>query len=532
MTLFTIVRFTLGLACFGAALAGACGQDSGWTAQASGFVPGTIQIDRQGNVYVASGINNRYNHSTNAVIKYGPDGREVWRRGFPNLAELGAATLGMGLDEAGNVYVAGRSQTDPFMGAWSLMKLRPDGTQAWLVDGVGGVRRMAVDRLGQVYTAGWGDAVKYGPDGKLMWHLKLPLPPTMGALNVTVDERGHAYLVGHNGYGYAVTKVDPAGHRLWTSFYPEGQQVEGGNAFAAAVAGDGTVYVTGGLRDGMVTIKFSADGQRLWVAGPKKAPDGSYLKGSAIAVDSQGCVYVSASVFSFEPTNRALATISYDSNGQELWLALHRSSLINDTGGENQLAVDGNGHLCVSPKCFSGPWLGVPVVKYDRDGNELWCSLGSGVGTPADLALDRFGALYVTSLDGSTRKIPHLDALSATASSLVVSRGSGKRRPTASSFDIEDDTSMDAKAPAAPVGSAIQPGPIPTVKWMNQRIENSVFLAELAGETGAVYEIQRSTDLSNWLHLATMTCKDGIIHLADKESHRFPQCFYRAVKRP
>ncbi len=358
------------LACFGAGLAGAYGQDAGWMAQAPGFTPGTIQVDRLGNVYVAAGINNR---STNAVIKYGPEGSELWRRGFPNLPEVPVAALGMGLDEAGNIYIAGQDQQKWSMGPWSLMKLRPDGSQEWLVEGVGGIRRMTVDRLGQVYTAGWGDAVKYGPDGQLLWHLKLPLTPYMGALNVTVDERGYTYLVGHNGYGCAVTKVDLTGHRHWTSFYPE-EQVEAGSALAAALASDGSVYVTGYLRDGMVTMKLGADGQRLWVASPARAPESSHKDGSAIAVDREGRAYVSGTAFSFEPTNRALVTISYDPNGQERWTARYRSASINDAGAGTQLALDGKGNLCVSLKCFSGPWLGVPVVKYDQNGKELWSS--------------------------------------------------------------------------------------------------------------------------------------------------------------
>ena len=123
MTRFAIGSFTGWLASFGAGLAVACGQDDGWIAQAPGFTPGTIQVDLRGNVYVASGINNRYNRSTNAVIKYSPEGRELWRRGLPNLTEVGVDTLGMGLDETGNIYIAGRNQLDISMSPWSLMKL-------------------------------------------------------------------------------------------------------------------------------------------------------------------------------------------------------------------------------------------------------------------------------------------------------------------------------------------------------------------------------------------------------------------------
>lgn len=516
------------LVCFGAGLAVACAQDDGWIAQAPGFTPGTIQVDRGGSVYVASGLNNR---STNAVIKYGPEGREAWRRGFPNLPEVGVAALGMGLDEAGNIYIAGRKQQDSSMSPWSLMKLRADGSQDWLVEGVGGIRRIAVDRLGQVYTAGWGDAVKYGPDGKVAWYLKLPLPPTMGALNVTVDDLGCAYLVGHNGYGCAVTKVDPDGHRLWTSFYPE-ERVEGNNALAAAVDSDGSVYVTGNTGDDMVIMKFRADGQRLWVDRPKRPPEARYQSGSAIAVDGHGHVFVSGTAAAAEATNQALITIAYDSNGRELWTARYRGAAINDSGAGNRVVLDGKGHLYVSPKCFCGPWLGIQVVKYDLNGKEMWCSTDSGVGSPADLALDQFGTLHVTSLDGATRKIPQLDSSSSTPADFLASTGSDQQLPTATSSNLQHLVSRLPKEPISPVVSATQPRPISAVKWMNQRIENSVFLAELAGETGAVYEIQRSTDLSNWQQLATIVCKDGVLHFIDDEKPRLPQCFYRAVKKP
>jgi len=146
--------------------------------------------------------------------------------------------------------------------------------------------------------------------------------------------------------------------------------------------------------------------------------------------------------------------------------------------------------------------------------------------------LDRIGNLYVTTLDGSTRKIPHLDALSATASNSLATTESGKRLPTATSFDSESGIPTVAKSPIEAVGPTVQPGPIATVKWTNQRIEDFVFLAELAGETGAAYEIQRTTNLLDWLRVETMVCKDGVIHFADKQSPYLPQCLYRAVKRP
>jgi hypothetical protein len=69
------------------------------------------------------------------------------------------------------------------------------------------------------------------------------------------------------------------------------------------------------------TIKYDAQGNQLWVArynGPGNADD----RASVIAVDDKGNSYVSgSSMGSGNGTHNDFATIKYDPNGQQLWVA-------------------------------------------------------------------------------------------------------------------------------------------------------------------------------------------------------------------
>ncbi len=524
-------KLLVSLASFGWGLLGVFGQENGWLAQAPGFTPGTIQVDDQGNVYVAAGINNT---STNAVIKYGPDGQELWRTGFSNLPNVGVATLGMGLDEEGNIYVAGHNQRElQSESGWSLVKFRPDGTQEWIANGVGGIRRMTVDRQGSVYAAGWGDAVKYGPDGRLAWHQKLPYPPetAMWAMQVAADGAGCAYLVGHNGWAYALTKVGPTGRRLWTSCFQD-KKLEGYDGMTVAVDVSGNVFITGYTRKDIVTVKFDSNGRQQWAVRPKKLEETDGESASAIALDEQGRVYVSGTIKSFDESRRGLVTIAYDSTGREIWADRHRESAIHDEGYGTGLGVANGGNVFVALKSFCCGPRRLPVIHYGPHGSHEWFKAVWDLTTTAGLAVDRAGNLYVSTLESTTQKIVATKPTRAARITLI-SRGEhaeptrlGSENPSGGTFAPTTDGS--ATSARAQTRAAAEP----LAELTRPRIENSVFRVELAGKAGAVYEVQSSTDLADWKSLATVFCTDGVVQVAHEIDPRIPQRFYRALVKP
>ena len=102
---------------------------------------------------------------------------------------------------------------------------------------------------------------------------------------------------------YTVVKLNTNGNQLWVQHY--GDPLNGnpisGNHIANAVAVDhhGSIFVTGAspipssteTTNDIATIKYDTDGNQLWVQrydGPGNGND----EGKAIAVDGQGSVYV------------------------------------------------------------------------------------------------------------------------------------------------------------------------------------------------------------------------------------------------
>jgi hypothetical protein len=96
-------------------------------------------------------------------------------------------------------------------------------------------------------------------------------------------------------------------------------------ARALAVDGQGNAYVTGKSKSAAsdtdyTTIKYSPDGQELWVAsftGPGQFADEAF----ALAVDGRGNVYVTGSSISVD-TGYDFATVKYTQSGAYVPLGL------------------------------------------------------------------------------------------------------------------------------------------------------------------------------------------------------------------
>ena len=165
----------------------------------------------------------------------------------------------------------------------------------------------------------------------------------------------------------------------------------------------GNVYVTGnsresGTRNDYATIKYDSAGNELWVAR-YNGPANSYDVANDIAVDSSGNVYVTGrSVGS--GTLSDYATIKYDSDGNELWVARYNGpgNYIDCAYG---IALDSLGNVYVTGESHGSGTVGdYATIKYDSAGNELWVARYNGPGNSYDyatgIALDSSGNVYVT----------------------------------------------------------------------------------------------------------------------------------------
>ena len=167
--------------------------------------------------------------------------------------------------------------------------------------------------------------------------------------------------------------------------------------------GAGNVYVTGfsaaanGAPD-FATIKYAPSGTQQWVAH-YNGPGNGYDSAKAIQVDAVGNVYVTGD--SRGTAGFDFATVKYDANGNQLWVARYDGAAHSDDSPAG-LAVDATGDVYVTGwTSVSGGGTDGATVKYNSAGDQQWAAFYHGPASPSDnaaaaLALDGAGNVYVT----------------------------------------------------------------------------------------------------------------------------------------
>jgi uncharacterized delta-60 repeat protein len=178
-------------------------------------------------------------------------------------------------------------------------------------------------------------------------------------------------------------------------------------AHALVVDNSGNIYVTGeslgsGTSIDFCTIKYAPDSNiPLWVArynGPNNNSDYAY----AIALDSNDNIYVTGQDRGNE-TFRDYATIKYDPNGNEIWVARYCGPA-NNSDESHAIAIDSKNNIYVTGWSTSTsatePSQDSVTIKYDTEGNEIWIAkYGSGNSSyyyTKAIAIDTQDNIYVT----------------------------------------------------------------------------------------------------------------------------------------
>jgi hypothetical protein len=227
------------------------------------------------------------------------------------------------------------------------------------------------------------------------------IPPfrTDAANDIIIDSQGHVYVTGRSdgigtGGDYVTIKYDADGNELWTARY-DGAYNAYDEAVALAVDISGEVYATGSCRTSdyntnYVTIKYDADGNELWAEY-----SGFGGEASAMSIDRAGHVYVTGWRFA---NAWDYATIAYDESGNELWRAFYDAAGYSDQAYDIAADVDG----CVTVTGYSDGGEtdnDIATIKYDTSGNELWAIRFNAMSEDDRahaLALDREGNVCLT----------------------------------------------------------------------------------------------------------------------------------------
>jgi len=392
----------------------------------------SIAVDDKGNVYVTGYSWGSGTHYDYATIKYDQDGNELWVARYNGPGNGDDSAYSIAVDNRGNVYVTGTSYDSGTNFDYATVKYDRNGHQLWVAryNGPGNYNdvaySIAVDKEGNVYVTGGSDGgldtwydyatIKYDQDGNELWVARYNGPGNNwdNAYSIAVDNGGNVYVTGRcvvksrTWFDYATVKYDRNGNQLWVAHY---RQNRSDVAYSIAVDNRGNVYVTGYRYDSRTnndytTIKYDQNGNELWVArynGPGNGIDVA----SSIALDKEGNVYVTGCSYG-SGTHYDYATIKYDQNGNQLWVARYNGPG-NSGDVASSIALDKEGNVYVTGYSYdSGTDNDYATVKYDQNGNELWVARYSGPkhyslpDVAYSIAVDNKGNVYVTGISKSS----------------------------------------------------------------------------------------------------------------------------------
>lgn len=409
-----------------------------WVARHNG--PGNFEtyasalaVDGSGNVHVVGVTSPADFESDYATIKYSTSGVELWSQHYSGPGNNWDVATGLATDESGNVFVTGSSVGPGSSTDYVTIKYDETGVQQWVArfDGVGSgydsPSAMKVDNSGNVYVTGqsqtsdstWEYAtVKYNSAGTEQWVAYYSSAGYSAASSLAIDRAGNVYVTGSSigsetSYDYATTKYNSVGIQMWAARY-NGPGNLGDYAKSVDVDSGGNVFVTGTSQGDILTVKYNSSGIEQWSKRYKGDFDGNWEQGTALAVDAMGNIFVVGDSWGIG-TYQDFLTIKYDNLGNLLWVSRYNGPA-NYSDGATDLEVDHAGNAYVtgwseSPNAGSD----YVTIKYDNHGTQQWVARYNGsqdqYDYPRDLTLDQTGKTYVTGSSGDEYATVAYDAM-------------------------------------------------------------------------------------------------------------------------
>lgn len=318
--------------------------------------PFSIAVDTAGSVYL-TGIKYNHGNPTNfedtVTWRFNHRGRLLWRVIYPG-PNSDDSPRGIGVDDAGHVYVAGNSSRsrydDPTVRPF-FVRYDADGNIVWARQSdfeYGGIQTIAINPEGGIAGIGRSSAVAYYEDGTLLWSwtandsFRSAYDSTffrIAAYNHD-DELHIAGTISENRVPIPVVrKFSWNGDILWTGSY-RGPAEHPGEPIDLRVDRDGNAYL--GL-DGAVAckyqvldetpelvcdsrpaiVKFSPAGGVLWAS--RFAGDAAFVhRFAGMTLDTDGQVLLTARLIGLSPdTHDYISHDAFlgqcDTDGNQIW---------------------------------------------------------------------------------------------------------------------------------------------------------------------------------------------------------------------
>jgi uncharacterized delta-60 repeat protein len=237
------------------------------TISASSDIAYGLAVDGTGNIFVGGYTHNSTVSNDFTVAKYNTNGDTLWTRtyNYPTANESDKA-VSLALDGSGNVYLSGRSDSDPTLASNDdvlTVKWDGNGVFQWAsrLNGTGNgsdaARALKVTSAGNIYVAGktFGSTsdyvlIKYNSSGVQQWIQTYDGGGSDDVSSLAIDNSENIYLTGfsENTLGsdtdIVTTKYNSAGVQQWVKRY-DGPAHGNDKGEAVAVDGNGNVIVTG-----------------------------------------------------------------------------------------------------------------------------------------------------------------------------------------------------------------------------------------------------------------------------------------------
>jgi uncharacterized delta-60 repeat protein len=462
-----------------------------------------IAVDASGNVYVTGGSSGSGTRLDYATVKYDASGQQQWIAPYDGPGHGDDVASAIAVDASGNIYVTGWSAStrppDPEHGHafdYATIKYNAAGEEQWVAryEGPAEVTRdniataIALDGSGNVYVTGRSvgalgngydyATLKYNSSGQQEWVARYNGPGNHDDETnaIAVDNSGNVYVTGQsqddlgNDYDCLTIKYNASGQQEWLDRY-NGPENGFDRGSAIALDSSGNIYVTGAsgvtFSQDYVTIKYNTSGQRQWVKRYNR-PEGGDAYTTAIAVDSAGNVYVTGtSGDAIHGPGDDYATVKYDSSGQQQWVVRYNGP-VNNYDAASAIALDSAGNVYVTGSSFGVSGLNdYATVKYNSLGQEQWVGRYTGSYSDYDLtnaiAVDASGNVYVTGRSGGSESSTDYATIKYSQSSCLTPTPTPTvtptTTPTPTPTPTATPTSTPTPTPTATPTSTVSPTP-------------------------------------------------------------------------
>jgi len=357
------------------------------------------------------------------ILSFATSPDTIWTARYNGIANLHDKGRDIALDNIGNVYVTGSSQS--FSGAdgndYLSIKYSADGDTLWTKrfncssnagDSACGI---AVDKDSNwVYVTGYcsGDTlfgygyytIKYNTDGDTIWTRTYNRNSPVAAQAIDIDMFGIIYITGYcyfaNSYNYLTVRYTPNGDTLLSHSYNSPNNRHD-YAYGVAVDTFGSFYVTGSAGNPSghyLTIKYDCANTVWHWERSDSIEEHNFAR--AVAADNMGNIYVTGYVGNGS-TLWDIWTIKYNTNGDTLWTRRY-----NDSQGLNTqaygIAVDSFGDIYIAGVVMNVPGTSHDylIIKYNSNGDTVWTTTYNSPYSNVDIAygitVDDSGYIYVS----------------------------------------------------------------------------------------------------------------------------------------